>query len=63
MKTYVDYVYDIIKEELEFFDAMYEDHIIELVGSRGFNELIRNRLLETCGAMADRQLYVLVDKK
>ena len=62
MRTYVDYVYDIVKAELDFFEALYEDYIITLVGHAGLTELRSHGLLEGCGSIADRQLYVLVDK-
>ena len=62
MKTYVDYVYEIVKAELEFFEALYEDYIINLVGHAGLTELRSHGLLEGCGAIANRQLYVLVNK-
>lgn len=63
MDAYVEYVYQIIKKELEFFDAVYEDHIIDLVGNIGLEALKGYKLLETCGTMAGRQLYTLVPMK
>lgn len=63
MKTYVDYVYDIIKEQTEKFDAIYEDYITELVGVFGLNALLDNNLLETCGIVNGKQLYVLCDNE
>lgn len=63
MRVYVDYVYQIIQKELEFFDAVYEDHIVELVGSTGLEALKEYKLLETCGVMGGRQLYTLVPTK
>lgn len=63
MEAYVEYVYQIIKKELEFFDAVYEDHIVALIGSAGLEALKGQQLLETCGAMAGRQLYTLVPLK
>lgn len=62
MKEYVDYVYEIVKAELDFFEALYEDHIINIVGHAGLTELRSHGLLEGCGAVANRQLYVLIDK-
>ena len=63
MKTYADYVYEIIKPSFDFFDAVYEDHIISVVGAAGLTELRSNGLLEPCGAIADRHLYSLIEKK
>lgn len=63
MKTYADYVYDIIKEQTEKFDAIYEDYITELVGVFGLNALLDNNLLETCGLVNGKQLYVLCDNE
>ena len=63
MKTYADYVYDIVKEQTEKFDAIYEDYITELVGVFGLNALLDNGLLETCGIVNGKQLYVLCDNK
>ena len=63
MKTYVDYVYEIVKSDTEGLDAVYRDTIIHLVGVYGFNALYEARLLEGCGSVNARELYVLVDKK
>ena len=63
MKTYADYVYDIIKEQTEKFDAIYEDYITELVGVFGLNALLDNNLLDTCGIVNGKQLYVLCDNE
>lgn len=61
MKTYADYVYEIVKEQTEKFDAIYEDYITELVGVFGLNALLDNNLLENCGIVNGKQLYVLCD--
>lgn len=63
MKTYVDYVYEIVKNETKGLDAVYRDAIIHLVGLYGFNALYEARLLEGCGSVNLRELYVLVDRK
>lgn len=62
--TYADYCYQILKSDLKAYDmdAMYEDHIIRLIGVAGLTELRGNRLLETCGIVNGRQLYTLCDK-
>ena len=63
MKTYVDYVYEIVKLELDGFEAIYEDYIINLVGHAGLTELRTNGLLEARGVVNGLQLYAIVDKK
>lgn len=63
MKTYADYVYEIVKEQTEKFDSIYEDYITELVGVFGLNALLDNNLLETCGIVNGKQLYVLCDNE
>lgn len=59
---YVDIAYDIVKQECEGLDSIYEDYIIQLVGESGLNILKTFDLLETCGVINGRQLYVLCDK-
>lgn len=59
---YVDYVYDIVKNESRNWDALYQDFVLELVGVMGMQALLENRLIETCGVVNGRQLYVLCDK-
>ena len=39
MKTYVEYVYEIIKNKTEGMDTIYKDYIIQIVGVHGFNAL------------------------
>ena len=60
---YVDYVYDILKNESRNWDALYQSYILELIGVMGMQALIENKLIETCGVINGRQLYVLCDKK
>ena len=60
---YADYVYEILKNECRNLDALYQDYILELVGVMGMDALIENHLVETCGVVNGRQLYVLCDKK
>ena len=59
----VDKIYETVKEVFNDLDAIYEDYLIYLVGFEGFYILIENHLLETCGVVNGRQLYVLCDKK
>ena len=63
MKAYVDYIYEVVKNDTEGLDAIYRDTIIHLVGVYGFNELYEAHLLEGCGSVNARDLYVLVDRK
>lgn len=56
-------VNDIIKRETEGLDAIYEDYIEYIIGIEGLNDLLNNGLLETCGVVNGRQLYVLCDKR
>ena len=60
---YVDYVYEILKNDIKGLDSVYEDYIIQVVGCAGLTELRQNNLLETCGVVNGRQLYVLCEKK
>ena len=56
-------IYEIVKNESEGLDAVYEDYIVSLVGLYGLLTLKGNRLLETCGIVNGRQLYVLCEKE
>lgn len=60
---YVDHVYEIVKNESRNFDAVYQDYILELVGVMGMQALVENDLVETCGSVNGRQLYVLREKE
>lgn len=55
----VDFYYRIMWAEFQGSDALYEDYIIHLIGVVGLNALRDNRLMETCGVVNGRQLYVL----
>lgn len=59
---YVDYVYDIVRLDCEGMDTIYKDYICQMVGVYGLNALIEHRLVETCGIINGRQLYVLCKK-
>lgn len=61
-KQYADYVYNLLAIDSEGLDSIYEDYITHLVGLRGLNALLSNKLLESCGVINGRQLYVLIDK-
>ena len=61
--NYADHVYEIVKNECKDLDSVYEDYIVKLVGEYGLKSLIENNLVESCGFLNNRQLYVLLDKK
>lgn len=61
--NYADYVYEIVKNECKDLDSIYEDYIVKLVGEYGLNSLIEYGMLESCGFLNNRRLYVLLDKK
>lgn len=56
-------LYDLVKQEFEDFDVIYEDAIVHLIGTFGLNMLRMHKLVETCGVVDGRQLYVLCDWK
>ena len=56
---YVNYVYYILKADVQNLDAVYEDYIINRVGTAGLEALKQEGLLEGCGIVNGRQLYVL----
>ena len=60
---YVDYVYDIVKSDCEGMDSIYKDYIIKMVGVYGFNALYEANLIEGCGVINGRRLFVLCEKK
>ena len=62
LKTYVEYVYDIVKLDCEGMDSIYKDYIKQMVGVYGLNALLEHGYLESCGVINGRQLYVLCDK-
>lgn len=55
-------VYEVVKNGSLGFDAIYESYILELVGADGLEILRKNKLIETCGIVNGRQLYVLIQK-
>lgn len=56
-------IYETVKNGSAGFDAIYENYITELVGVDGLEILRKNKLVETCGIINGRQLYVLVQKE
>lgn len=57
----VEDIYDVVKEECEGMDAIYEDYIVYLIGTFGLNMLRMHKLVESCGVINGKQLYVLCD--
>ena len=55
-------IYRYLKEHTEGLDAIYQDRIIQLVGLIGLETLKEERLIEGCGSINGRPLYVLCDE-
>ena len=58
---YVEMIYELVKETFADFDAVYEDALIQLIGTFGISVLQKHNLIESCGVVNGRQLYVLCD--
>lgn len=58
---YIHYIYYLLDEKTEGVDAIYKDYIVELIGTHGFESLKELRLLEGCGSIHGRDLYVLCE--
>ena len=63
MTGYVDHVYHIVEMDSKGLDSIYEDHIRRLVGDFGLFALVKHNLVESCGVINGRKLYVLCEKK
>lgn len=63
MSEMVKGLYDIVKRACEGLDSVYEDYLIGLIGIHGVYHLKEAKLLETCGVVHGRQLYVLCELK
>lgn len=61
--SYLDHIYDIVKRDCEGLDSVYGDYIEHLVGVYGLIEMAKHGMLEACGVINGRQLYVLCEKK
>lgn len=61
-ETYIGHIYSLVALETADMDAVYGDYIKKLVGVFGFNALLDCKLLESCGVVNGRRLYVLRDK-
>ena len=57
--SYAEQLYLVVEEEFEGLDSIYEDSLIHLIGVFGVHILKENKMLETCGVINGRQLYVL----
>ena len=55
----LDYFYRIMWCEFSNMDALYEDYIINMIGTAGLNILRDNGRLESCGVVDGRELYTL----
>lgn len=60
--TYTDAVYEFVKDECEGMDSIYEDYIVKLVGNFGLAALKRANLIESCGVLNCRRLWVLCER-
>lgn len=60
--SFVDLVYETVKNESRGLDSIYRDYIINLVGVMGLNALIEHKLVEGCGIINGRKLYVLCER-
>lgn len=61
-EQFVEYIYGILKLDCEGMDAIYDDHIKQMFGVYGFNALLVNNLIESCGTVNGRRLYTLCEK-
>lgn len=61
-ESYIDHIYSVVKLETTDMDAIYGDYIKQLVGVFGLNALISRNLVEMCGTVHGRPLYVLCGK-
>lgn len=60
--NYLKYIYLTLKAETFNLDSIYEDYIIQLIGTTGLEELKKANLIESCGIVNGRQLYTIVSK-
>ena len=59
-QQFAEYVYGIVRLDCEGLDSIYGDYIKQMVGVYGLNALIGHKLVESCGVINGRRLYVLV---
>lgn len=58
-ESYIAHIYSVVQLETADMDAIYGDYIKKLVGVFGLNALLDCKLLESCGTVNGRKLYVL----
>lgn len=58
-EPYIAHIYSVVQLETNDMDAIYGDYIKQLVGVFGLNALLECKLLESCGVVNGRKLYVL----
>ena len=58
-EPYIAHIYSVVQLETSEMDTIYSDYIKKLVGVFGFNALLECKLLESCGVVNGRKLYVL----
>ena len=63
MSKNVNYIYNVVKQDCDGLDSVYEDYLVHLVGTYGVNLLKENGLLESFGVINGRQIYVIVEMK
>lgn len=61
--NYIKYIYLTLRAETFNLDSVYEDYIIQLVGTTGLEELKKANLIESCGVVNGRQLYTVVGRE
>lgn len=54
-------IYDLVKHETAGLDSVYEDYLVAIVGWAGVAALLQAGLLESCGVINGRRLFVLCD--
>lgn len=55
----LEFYYRVIWAEFQGSDALYEDYIINLIGTVGLNTLRDHNAIECCGEVNGRKLYAL----
>lgn len=61
MDVFTEKIYNIIKENSVGLDSIYSDYIVHMVGMVGLNTLKEHKLIEGCGSINGRKLYILCD--
>ena len=60
---FVNYIHDIARLDCSDLDAVYEDHLKNMFGVYGFNALLINKRIESCGVVNGRRLYAICERK